>query len=66
MIIFDAQCCGSGINIPDPIFSIRDLGSRVDKIPDLGSKSTSKNLSNFTQKTQITTIFYQTVDDLFS
>jgi hypothetical protein len=28
------QCWGSGIFIPDPIFSIPDPGSRVDKIPD--------------------------------
>jgi hypothetical protein len=40
--------------IPDPIISIPDLGSRilnpgyrVDKIPDPGSGSASKNLSIF-------------------
>ncbi len=27
------QCCRSGINIPDPNFSIPDPGSRVKKIP---------------------------------
>jgi hypothetical protein len=40
------QCCGS---IPDPNFSILDLESRVKKIPDPGSGSTSKNLSIFNQ-----------------
>jgi hypothetical protein len=33
------QYCGSGMFIPDPNFSIPDLGSRVKKIPDSGSAS---------------------------
>jgi hypothetical protein len=41
------QCCGSGMFIPDPIFSIPDPRSRVDKIPDLGSGSASKKFKYF-------------------
>jgi hypothetical protein len=43
------QCCGSGINIPDPDFypsRIPDLGSRIpdlgSRIPDPGSKNRNK------------------------
>jgi hypothetical protein len=36
--------------IPDPTFSIPDPGSRVKKIPDLGSRSAPKNLSIFNPK----------------
>jgi hypothetical protein len=42
----DNQCCGSKMFIPDPNFSIPDPGSRVKNIPDPGSWSASKNLSN--------------------
>jgi hypothetical protein len=35
------QRCGSGMFITDPVFSISDPGSRVDKIPD--PESASKN-----------------------
>jgi hypothetical protein len=37
------QCSSSGMVIPDPNFSIPDLGSMVEKIPDPGAAS--KNLS---------------------
>jgi hypothetical protein len=43
----DPECLS---RIPDPIFSIPDPGSRVDKIPDLGSGSASNNLSIFNPK----------------
>ncbi len=33
------KCCGSGMFIPDPNFSHLDRGSRVEKIPDPGSRS---------------------------
>jgi hypothetical protein len=36
--------------IPDPNFFIKDPGSRVKKIPNLGSGSASKNLSIFNPK----------------
>jgi hypothetical protein len=38
------QCCGSGMFIPDPNFSIPDPGSRRFRIPDPGSAS-KKNSS---------------------
>ncbi len=44
------QCCGSGMFIPDPNFSIPGPGSRIKKIPDPGSGSASKNLSIFSPK----------------
>ncbi len=44
------QCCGSGMFIPDPNFSLPNRGSRVKKIPDPGSDSASKNLSTFNPK----------------
>ena len=37
------QCCGSGMFIPDPSFSIPDPESRIKKILDSGSGSASKN-----------------------
>jgi hypothetical protein len=39
--------CGSGMFIPDPNFSNPDPGSRVKKISDPGSGSTSQNLIIF-------------------
>ncbi len=44
----DPRCLSQ---IPHPIFSIPDLGSRVNKITHPGSASASKNLSILTQKT---------------
>jgi hypothetical protein len=41
--------CGSGIFIPDPNFFIPDTGSRVKKIPNLGSGSAPKNSRFFNQ-----------------
>jgi hypothetical protein len=47
------QCCGSGMFIPDPNFSIPDHRSRVKRfrIPNPGFGSASKNFSILTQKT---------------
>jgi hypothetical protein len=41
---------GCSSRIPDPIFSIPNPGSRVDRIPDPGSESASNNLSIFKPK----------------
>ncbi len=38
---------GCESRIPDPYFSIPDPGSRVNKVPDPGSATTSKILSKF-------------------
>jgi hypothetical protein len=42
------QCCGPGMFIPDPNFSLPDPGSK--KHPDPGSESASKNISIFNPK----------------
>jgi hypothetical protein len=44
------QCCGSGMFIPEPNFSILDPEPKVKKILDPESGSASKNLSILTQK----------------
>jgi hypothetical protein len=44
-LLLHMQCCGSGMFIPDPNFSILDPGSKNHRIPDLGS--TTKNLEYF-------------------
>jgi hypothetical protein len=44
------ECCGSGMFIPDPNFFIPDPGFRVNKIPDPGSGSASKNLRIYNPK----------------
>jgi hypothetical protein len=44
------QCCGSGMFIPDPGSEFFHLGSRIKKIPDPGSGSSSKNINIFNNK----------------